>query len=192
MTTLLIIIHILVCLFLIAIVLLQHGKGADIGATFGGSSQSLFGSEGPVPLLNKITTFSAIVFMGTSVTLAYLSAHKSGGSVMTDMPAKEVAAPVQKQEPVTIPMPTTEQPPAAAPATEEKAPEPAAAQQEQQVEAVPAETDTSASAAQEEQAQAEPEQPVEEAAQAESTPETSAVQQTESEAPAEQEQKPAE
>lgn len=173
MTTLLIIIHILVCLFLIAIVLLQHGKGADIGATFGGSSQSLFGSEGPVPLLNKITTFSAIVFMGTSVTLAYLSAHKSGGSVMTDMPAKEAAAPVQKQEPVTIPMPTTEQPPAAAPATEEKAPEPAAAQQEQQ-------------------AEAEPEQPVEEAAQAESTPETSAVQQTESEAPAEQEQKPAE
>ena len=202
MTTLLIIIHILVCLFLIAIVLLQHGKGADIGATFGGSSQSLFGSEGPVPLLNKITTFSAIVFMGTSVTLAYLSAHKSGGSVMTDMPAKEAAAPVQKEEPVTIPMPTTtEQPSAAAPAAEEKVPEPAAAepappaaQQEQQAESMPAETDTSASAAQEEQAQAEPEPPVEEAAQAESTPETSAsaVQQTESEAPAEQEQKPAE
>lgn len=109
MTTLLIIIHVLVCLFLIAIVLLQHGKGADIGATFGGSSQSLFGSEGPVPLLNKITTFSAIVFMGTSVTLAYLSAHKSSGSVMSSLPAKEVAAPVQKEEPVTIPMPTTEQ-----------------------------------------------------------------------------------
>jgi len=109
MTTLLIIIHVLVCLFLIAIVLLQHGKGADIGATFGGSSQSLFGSEGPVPLLNKITTFSAIFFMGTSVTLAYLSAHKSSGSVMSSLPAKEVAAPVQKEEPVTIPMPTTEQ-----------------------------------------------------------------------------------
>ncbi len=165
MTTLLIIIHVLVCLFLIGIVLLQHGKGADIGATFGGSSQSLFGSEGPVPLLNKITTFSAIVFMGTSVTLAYLSAHKSGGSLMTNMPAKEAAAPVKKEEPVTIPMPTTEQPPAEAP----------------KAEAVPAaEVDnTSASAAQEEQAQVEP-QPSEETV----TPEMSAVQQTE--APAEQ------
>ncbi|MCI5145987.1 MAG: preprotein translocase subunit SecG [Candidatus Electrothrix sp. AR3] len=104
MTTLLIIIHVLVSLFLIAIVLLQHGKGADIGATFGGSSQSLFGSEGPVSLLNKITTFSAIIFMGTSVSLAYLSAHKSTGSVMKDLPTQEVAAPVKSQEPVTIPM----------------------------------------------------------------------------------------
>lgn len=113
MTTLLIIIHVLVCFFLIAIVLLQHGKGADAGAAFGGgSSQTLFGSEGPVPLLNKITTFSAIVFMGTSVTLAYLSAHKSTGSVMSQLPAKEAAAPEKKEGPVTIPMPT-EQAPAA-------------------------------------------------------------------------------
>ncbi|CAK8722569.1 Protein-export membrane protein SecG [Candidatus Electronema aureum] len=105
MITLLTIIHVLVCLFLVAIVLLQHGKGADVGATFGGSSQSLFGSEGPVPLLNKITTFSAIVFMGTSVTLAYFSAHKSTGSIMSKLPAKEAAAPVKKEAPVTIPMP---------------------------------------------------------------------------------------
>lgn len=194
MTTLLIIIHVLVCFFLIGIVLLQHGKGADIGATFGGSSQSLFGSEGPVPLLNKITTFSAIVFMGTSVTLAYLSAHKSGGSVMTDMPANEAAAPVQKEEPVTIPMPTTEPPPVEAPEAEEKTPEPVAAepaaQQEQQSEAVPAEADSaSAAAAQEEQAQAEPQS---QSAEQTAASETSAVQQTESEAPAEQEQKPAE
>uniref|UniRef100_UPI004055F8B6 preprotein translocase subunit SecG n=1 Tax=Candidatus Electronema sp. TaxID=2698783 RepID=UPI004055F8B6 len=111
MTTLLIIIHVIVCFFLIAIVLLQHGKGADAGAAFGGgSSQTLFGSEGPLPLLNKITTFSAIVFMGTSVTLAYLSAHKSTGSVMSQLPAKEAAAPEKKEAPVTIPMPTTEQP----------------------------------------------------------------------------------
>ena len=110
MTTLLIIIHVIVCFFLIAIVLLQHGKGADAGAAFGGgSSQTLFGSEGPLPLLNKITTFSAIVFMGTSVTLAYLSAHKSTGSVMSQLPAKEAAAPEKKEAPVTIPMPT-EQP----------------------------------------------------------------------------------
>ncbi|WP_456386989.1 preprotein translocase subunit SecG [Desulfolithobacter sp.] len=106
MTTLLIIIHVLVSLFLIVIVLLQHGKGADVGATFGGSSQSLFGTEGPVPLLNKITTLAAIVFMGTSISLAYISANKSTGTVM-----KEVQVPVAvpqatvPSEPATIPMP---------------------------------------------------------------------------------------
>ncbi len=105
MTTLLIIVHILVSLFLIAIVLLQHGKGADIGATFGGSGQSVFGSEGPVPLLNKITTFSAIVFMGTSISLAYMSANKSTGSIMSDLPVQ--TAPAPEEAPVTIPMPGT-------------------------------------------------------------------------------------
>jgi preprotein translocase subunit SecG len=182
MTTLLIIIHVLVCFFLIGIVLLQHGKGADIGATFGGSSQSLFGSEGPVPLLNKITTFSAIVFMGTSVTLAYLSAHKSGGSVMTDMPAKEAAAPVQKEEPVTIPMPTTEQPPAAAPESSAAEPVPGpVAQQEQASETVPAEAENTSALAQKEPSQVEPPQPDEKAV--ESEPSSVAQQ---NEAPAEQ------
>jgi preprotein translocase subunit SecG len=124
MTTLLIIIHILVSLFLIAIVLLQHGKGADIGATFGGSSQSLFGSEGPLPLLNKITTFSAIVFMGTSISLAYLSANGSTGSVMSELPAQQATAPVNQEVPVTIPM-------------QQETVEPA---QQQQVEAVDSES----------------------------------------------------
>ncbi len=96
MTTLLIAVHIFVCLFLICIVLLQHGKGADIGASFGGSSQSLFGTEGPVPLLNKITTLAAIIFMGTSVALAYISANKSSGSVMRDLKVQEQP----QQEPV--------------------------------------------------------------------------------------------
>ena len=85
METLLIIIHVVVCLFLIGIVLLQHGKGADIGATFGGSSQSLFGTEGPVPLLNKVTTLSAVVFMVTSVALAYIASQSGSGSVMTEV-----------------------------------------------------------------------------------------------------------
>jgi preprotein translocase subunit SecG len=111
MTNLLIVIHVLVCIFLIGIVLLQHGKGADIGATFGGSSQSLFGSEGPIPLLNKITTFSAIIFMGTSISLAYLSAHKSTGTVMGDLKNTPVpieqTAPAAATEPVTVPLPAT-------------------------------------------------------------------------------------
>ena len=85
METLLIVLHVIVCLFLIGIVLLQHGKGADIGATFGGSSQSLFGSEGPLPLLNKVTTAAAIIFMLTSVVLAYISSHTGTDSVMSDL-----------------------------------------------------------------------------------------------------------
>lgn len=111
MTTLIIVIHTIVCLFLICIVLLQHGKGADVGASFGGSSQSLFGTEGPVPLLNKITTLAAIVFMGTSVALAYLSAHKTSGSVMSEVKVQTQQAPAPAQEtPVTVPMPTAGQP----------------------------------------------------------------------------------
>ena len=101
METLLIIIHIVVCLFLIGIVLLQHGKGADIGATFGGSSQSLFGTEGPVPLLNKVTTLSAVIFMVTSVALAYIASQNGSGSVMTEMAkeqtVQEAAQPAEPQ-----------------------------------------------------------------------------------------------
>jgi len=124
MTTLLIITHVLVSLFLIAIVLLQHGKGADIGATFGGSSQSLMGTEGAVPLLNKITTFAAIVFMGTSISLAYISANKSTGTVMSDLPVQQttVPAPAADKTPITIPAPTAQtQAPAEMPAEAPKA-----------------------------------------------------------------------
>ncbi len=105
METLLIIIHITVCLFLIGIVLLQHGKGADIGATFGGSSQSLFGSEGPLPLLNKITTFVAVVFMVTSISLAYISAHRGSGSVMSGVSNGQPAAeePAKQEAELVVP-----------------------------------------------------------------------------------------
>jgi preprotein translocase subunit SecG len=111
MVTLLIVIHVLVCLFLIVIVLLQHGKGADIGATFGGSSQSLFGSEGPIPLLNKITTAAAIIFMLTSVTLAYFSSSASTGSVMSEL-QKEQPAKVEKaveEKEAVVPAPADKQ-----------------------------------------------------------------------------------
>ncbi len=104
MDTLLTIAHVVVCLFLVGIVLLQHGKGADIGATFGGSSQSLFGTEGPLPLLNKITTAVAVIFMLTSVTLAYISSQTSKSSVMSGVtvsqPAPEVATPIAVEDKV--------------------------------------------------------------------------------------------
>jgi preprotein translocase subunit SecG len=100
MDTLLTIVHIVVCLFLVGIVLLQHGKGADIGATFGGSSQSLFGTEGPLPLLNKITTAVAIIFMLTSVTLAYISSQSSSSSVMSEISVSQPAAKVEVPQPL--------------------------------------------------------------------------------------------
>ncbi len=111
MITFLIVLHTVVCLFLVCIVLLQHGKGADIGASFGSSNQSLFGAEGPVPLLNKITTVAAIIFMCTSIALAYLSADKSTGSIMSDVEVQKSVAPVQQESmPVS---PATEKPAAA-------------------------------------------------------------------------------
>ena len=121
MTTILIIIHVLVCLFLIGIVLLQHGKGADVGATFGGSSQSLFGTEGPIPLLNKVTTLAAIVFMATSISLAYLSANNSTGTVMENVKVEPLPTlpplelPADSNAPITIPVPEQTTEPTAAP-----------------------------------------------------------------------------
>jgi preprotein translocase subunit SecG len=108
MTTILTIIHIVVSLFLIVIVLLQHGKGADMGAAFGGSSQTLFGTEGPLPLLNKITTASAIVFMVTSLGLAILASGTAKKSVMSGYtpPAATQPQTDQPQQQI-IPMPST-------------------------------------------------------------------------------------
>jgi len=85
MSFILILVHIVVCIALIMIVLLQTGKGADMGAAFGGgSSQTLFGSTGASTFLSKATTVAAVVFMLTSLSLAYMSGHKTGGSVVMD------------------------------------------------------------------------------------------------------------
>ncbi len=96
MSLVLIVIHVIVCIALIMIVLLQTGKGADMGAAFGGgASQTLFGSTGASTFLSKATTAAAIVFMITSLSLAYMAGNKSGGSIMTDVetPIEQQAAP---------------------------------------------------------------------------------------------------
>lgn len=94
MSILLIIVHIIVCVALIMIVLLQTGKGADMGAAFGGgSSQTLFGSTGASTFLSKATTVAAVVFMVTCMTLAYLSTNRTSSSIVLDgAPAGEKAA----------------------------------------------------------------------------------------------------
>ena len=86
MPILLVIIHVAVCIALIMTVLLQTGKGADMGAAFGGGgSSTLFGSTGASTFLSKATTVVAIVFMLTSLALAYTSMNRDRGSVMTEM-----------------------------------------------------------------------------------------------------------
>ena len=86
MSLILIIIHVIVCIALIMIVLLQTGKGADMGAAFGGgSSQTLFGSTGASTFLSKATTVAAIVFMLTSLTLAYLAGQRDTTSIMDEV-----------------------------------------------------------------------------------------------------------
>lgn len=107
----LVVVHIAVSIALIVIVLLQAGKGADLGATFGtGASQSLFGAGGGTSFLGKLTAGAAIVFMITSLSLAYLSGK---GGTATIMPAK---GPATKSAPA-IPAPVQEKPaaPPAAP-----------------------------------------------------------------------------
>lgn len=83
MTTIVVALHVTVCILLILIVLLQGGKGAEMGVSLGGGAgQTLFGASGPATLLTKVTTIVAIIFMVTSLTLAYLSGHQSDTSVM--------------------------------------------------------------------------------------------------------------
>jgi preprotein translocase subunit SecG len=73
--------HILVCFFIIVVVLLQSGKSGDISAAFGGQgSQTAFGPRGAASALSRATTWSAVAFMLTSVTLAIYSSRHSGGS----------------------------------------------------------------------------------------------------------------
>jgi len=97
MSILLIVIHVIVCVALIMIVLLQTGKGADMGAAFGGgSSQTLFGSTGASTFLSKATTVAAVVFMITSLGLAYISSHRPEGSIM-----EAVESPVEQTAPGT-------------------------------------------------------------------------------------------
>ncbi|WNM59634.1 preprotein translocase subunit SecG [Candidatus Nitrospira allomarina] len=85
MYTLTVILHIIVCFLMIAAILLQAGKGAEIGASFGGSSQTVFGSRGPGTFLSKITVGAAIVFMLTSLSLALLSKQANTSSTVIDL-----------------------------------------------------------------------------------------------------------
>jgi preprotein translocase subunit SecG len=99
------IVHIIVSLGLIAVVLLQSGKGAEMGASFGASgSQSVFGAGGGSTFMSKMTTGAAIIFMLTSLTLAYLSSRPGGSSIMSSkVPAQTAPQMPAQGQPATVP-----------------------------------------------------------------------------------------
>ena len=101
-------VHVIVCLFLIIVVLLQSGKAADLAGAFGGmGSQTAFGPRGSASLLSRVTTISAIVFMLTSMALSIVATRGAGGigaTVMDRAPITKGAAPSPK---IQIPMKTT-------------------------------------------------------------------------------------
>jgi len=95
-TTLLVIVHVIICVVLILAVLLQSGKAADLAGAFGGvGSQTAFGPRGAQTILGKVTTICAILFMVTSLGLWLLTGRTS--SVVKSAPAKETPAAVQTQ-----------------------------------------------------------------------------------------------
>jgi len=133
------IIHVLACVILILVILLQTGKGSDLGAMLGGGgSNTLFGSTGASTFLSKLTTGVAVLFMITCLALAYLSAHEQtvtvDGSAPTALPVDQAVTPEQTQDSMEAApdQPAAEgdaaeaAPEAAQPAAEAEAPEPAA------------------------------------------------------------------
>jgi preprotein translocase subunit SecG len=91
MITLIVIVHVIVCVALVIIVLLQAGKGAEIGAAFGGASQTIFGSSGSGGFMSKLTTGAAIIFMLTCLSLSYFAAHRGGSTILTESAKKQEA-----------------------------------------------------------------------------------------------------
>jgi preprotein translocase subunit SecG len=109
--------HVLVAVAIIGLVLLQHGKGADMGSGFGGgASSSLFGATGSANFLSRATAVLATLFFMTSLGLAYLATNKPRGGGVLDAVKKEMAVPAK---------PAAEKPAAEKPAAQSPAPAPA-------------------------------------------------------------------
>ena len=109
MYILLLILHVIVCLFLIIVVLLQSGKAADLAGAFGGmGSQTAFGPRGSATLLSKATTISAVLFMITSLSLSILATRSAGlgTSVLETSPRTSVP----KKAPAPMPIPGQQSP----------------------------------------------------------------------------------
>lgn len=99
MQTLATVVHVIACVLLILVVLIQSGKGAEISASFGGSSQTIFGSSGGANFFTRLTTVLAGIFMVTSLTLT-MAANRAKKSVFEGQP---IPAPVASASPAASP-----------------------------------------------------------------------------------------
>ena len=109
MTIFLTVLHVMVCVVLIVVVLLQRGKGAEIGAVFGGGAGStVFGSRGAGNFLTKLTTGAAIVFMLTSLSLAYFAQQGSESTLFQEEQQEEEQAAEESSPFAEIPAPAEE------------------------------------------------------------------------------------
>jgi preprotein translocase subunit SecG len=111
-------IHVLLCIFLILVVLLQQGKGADLSVFGGGSTMAAFGARSATTLLHRLTVAAFVGFVLTTLVIAYLQARMAGGTVMEGVPAAPVAA-------TATPAPLQPAPAAPAEAAPEATPPPA-------------------------------------------------------------------
>jgi len=103
-------IHVAICLFLILVVLLQQGKGADLSVFGGGTTQSAFGARGAATLLHKMTVAGFVAFILTTVTIGFLQGGGSGSSVMSTVEEGQPAVPVETDMGEATPAPTTDIP----------------------------------------------------------------------------------
>ncbi|WP_022852750.1 preprotein translocase subunit SecG [Thermodesulfatator atlanticus] len=117
MFTVLVVVHVIVCIFLVGVVLVNVSKGSEVGAVFSGS-QAIFGGAGPGTFLNKVTTVLAILFFTTSLALTYLSTKRTN-TIMNEVPKLEIPAPQKapapqvpttpESKPEQVPVPTPQQ-----------------------------------------------------------------------------------
>jgi preprotein translocase subunit SecG len=125
-------IHVLLCIFLILVVLLQQGKGADLSVFGGGSTMAAFGARSGTTLLHRLTVGGFVGFVLTTLLIAYMQARVAGGTVMEGVPTAPAAAATPTPVPLapaTAPAPADTEQPAApeatAPAPAESTPPPA-------------------------------------------------------------------
>ena len=113
--------HIIICIFLILVVLLQQGKGADLSVFGGGTTMAAFGARSATNLLHRLTVGGFVAFILTTLGIAYLKGHVEGSSVM------KAAAPASAPATPATPAVTPAAVPAATPAPADTTPPPAAA-----------------------------------------------------------------
>jgi len=116
-------IHVLVCIFLILVVLLQQGKGADLSVFGGGTTQTAFGARGATTLLHKLTVGSFVIFIITTLLIGLPQIHRGGGTVMEGVEATETTPAPAKPAAATparpVPAPAQPQAPAERPPAEQ-------------------------------------------------------------------------